>query len=204
MPNLAYNRDIPDGPNNPSTDQPNMKTNTNNTDTIIAVDHYSFNDNRGGTHKQVSLTNEAAPGIPALSSAVLFANLAADGFSWPFWQNAASGLLGFQIMGSNQPTAAGYAFLPGGLYIQWGPNGAVTGGSFGGGTANGTVTFPKVFPTACFMVIATPFWTTTPPSTTGAGTVTVDSAALLPGSFSWKFNTTSGAYKGFYWIAIGN
>lgn len=53
---VAYNRDIPDTPNNPSVDQPKMKTNTNSIDDIIAVDHISFNATNGGTHKQNSYT----------------------------------------------------------------------------------------------------------------------------------------------------
>jgi hypothetical protein len=50
MPNFVYNRDIPDAPNNPSDDQPDMKDNTNSTDDLIDEDHYSFNDNNGGLH----------------------------------------------------------------------------------------------------------------------------------------------------------
>lgn len=55
MTNYTYKRDIPDGPNNPSVDQPNMKINTNSIDSIIAEDHYSFGVNDGGLHKQVRM-----------------------------------------------------------------------------------------------------------------------------------------------------
>jgi len=51
---VAYNNDIPDQPNNPSVDAPKMKINTNAVDTILAVDHISFNANNGGTHKQIT------------------------------------------------------------------------------------------------------------------------------------------------------
>jgi hypothetical protein len=53
--NLDYTRDIPDGPHNPSADQGPMQTNTNSTDTILTVDHFSFNDNNGGLHQQVRM-----------------------------------------------------------------------------------------------------------------------------------------------------
>ncbi len=42
MPSFNYFRDIPNGPNDPSDDQPLMQINTNSTDDIFAVDHYSF------------------------------------------------------------------------------------------------------------------------------------------------------------------
>src|SRR5258708_30758417 len=51
---VAYTRDIPDAPNNPSGDQSKMKINTNSIDTLLQVDHISFNANNGGTHLQNS------------------------------------------------------------------------------------------------------------------------------------------------------
>lgn len=58
---FTYNRDIPDAPNNPSNDQPKMKTNTNSTDDLIAVDHVSFNDTPGGTHLQSTYSSKNTP-----------------------------------------------------------------------------------------------------------------------------------------------
>jgi hypothetical protein len=61
MPLFTYNRDIPDAPNNPSQDQPDMKTNTNSIDDIWKVDHYSFTEqdpqgrNSGGSHEKVQM-----------------------------------------------------------------------------------------------------------------------------------------------------
>ena len=54
MGTIPYNLDIPDGPNNPSQDQPKMKTNTDSINTIIGVDHYSFGStgSNDGWHKQ--------------------------------------------------------------------------------------------------------------------------------------------------------
>ncbi len=63
MPLFTYERDIPDAPNNPSADQPDMKINTNSIDSLIGVDHYSFNQNLGGLHKQ-SVYQERTP-IPS-------------------------------------------------------------------------------------------------------------------------------------------
>src|ERR1017187_2807970 len=55
---ITYNRNIPDGPNNPSTDQPNMKTNTNSIDDIIAVDHQSFSGQNAGYHTVIHETSQ--------------------------------------------------------------------------------------------------------------------------------------------------
>ncbi len=135
MTNFTYNPDIPDGPNNPSDDQPKMKINTNSTAGIINVDHIGFGQNNGGTHRQVTLTNEPAPGLGG-GNGVLFAN-DANSNSWPFWQNS---LQSFQIIGSNSANLpefatnthylsnggtnpgvnGGWTYLPGGMLIQWG------------------------------------------------------------------------------------
>jgi hypothetical protein len=200
--NLTYNTGVPNPPNRPSADVPLMQINTNNIPTLIGVDHFQFQNNFGGYHQQVHLVNESAPGI-GTASGVLYANLATSQ-SWPFWQNA---LGSFQLMGQNSAATNGYVTIPGGIILQWGSNTAVTEGSFAGGTANGTVTFATAniaFPTNCFNVISIPFWTSTPPSSTGTGTATPDTSTLTRTAFNWKFNSNSSAYTGFFWIAIGN
>ena len=58
---IKYNRNIPNPPNNPSQDVPLMKVNTNAIDTILAIDHVSFNSQDGGTHKQVTFSSENTP-----------------------------------------------------------------------------------------------------------------------------------------------
>src|ERR1041385_3031271 len=66
---FTYNRDIPDGPNNPSVDQPKMKTNTNSTDDLIAVDHVSFNLSSGGYHTVIHQTLQGSDpaAIPSIN-----------------------------------------------------------------------------------------------------------------------------------------
>lgn len=69
---VTYNLNIPNPPDNPSLDVPLMKTNTNAVDTILAVDHVSFNTANGGTHKQVTFISENAPGLPVDPSSTLY------------------------------------------------------------------------------------------------------------------------------------
>jgi len=61
---VAYNRDIPDAPNNPSTDQPKMKQNTNAIDDLISVDHLTFQATNFGKHKQTSFEGFSAGTVP--------------------------------------------------------------------------------------------------------------------------------------------
>lgn len=77
---VTYNLDIPDGPNNPSNDQPKMKTNTNAIQTLISVDHVGFNTNGsppngvGGHHLQVSFDGKNVPGAQTDPQSVLYTN----------------------------------------------------------------------------------------------------------------------------------
>ncbi len=53
MPNFTYSINVPAASHNPSADQPIMQTNTNSIDSIITIDHFGFNDNQGGWHKNI-------------------------------------------------------------------------------------------------------------------------------------------------------
>lgn len=50
---FTYTNDIPATANNPSADQPPMKTNTNSNSAIWNVDHYGMNNNFGGYHNVI-------------------------------------------------------------------------------------------------------------------------------------------------------
>lgn len=187
MPFFTYNRDVPDAPNNPSVDQPDMKTNTNNTDDLIFVDHFSFNVNTGGTHKKVTLTDAAAPAIPAGTSAIFHSNTVA-GLSWPFWKNSAGD---FQMMGVNSPTTNGYVFLPAGIIIQWG---SITGAPIANGAA---VAFPTSF-TNIFSVTLGPVSNSTNDKTINITTGSVNVAGFT------VITSGSSSFTKLYWMAIGN
>lgn len=60
---FIFNTTIPAANNNPSFDQPDMLTNNQSTDGILAVDHVSFNTNNGGNHLQVHLTQYQNPAV---------------------------------------------------------------------------------------------------------------------------------------------
>ena len=94
MPSFVYTQNIPTGPHNPSTDQPNMATNTNSTLGIINVDHYTFGSagNFDGYHQQVTFPANGTAGTPmGLASTVYSAPGTADNSkSQLYYKNALS------------------------------------------------------------------------------------------------------------------
>ena len=185
MPVIGYNLNIPAANNNPSQDQPKMQTNTNAINTLLSLDHFTFSDNSAGRHKQVTLTNEAAPGFTG-GNAVLYANLA-TGQSWPFWQNS---LGSFQMLGQQSIGSNGYISL-GGIIFQWGSTTAVASSS------GNSIAFPLTFPTAVFSVQAT--------------VVTNDNStirfSILGNATTAGFTTTqtnTSHFTRLYWFAVGN
>jgi hypothetical protein len=191
---FTYTQNVPNPPNLPSADVGNMQTNTNSIFSIWNVDHETFGSagSIDGRHKQVSLINEAAPGVPANIGGVLFANNPAPtNISWPFWQNAS----GTTQLISGIPSAAnpGYSFLPGGLIIQWGTKTPLVNQTL---TA---VTFPIAFPNNCFVVLVTEKRTASP---NNVDQLYVNAKSTT--TFSYYATTTGTGFASFDWIAIGN
>lgn len=203
----TYNLNLPNPPDDPANDVSGMQTNTNSISGLLLQDHFGFNDNAGGNHKQVHLKNEAAPGgLGANADGVFYANLA-SGQSWPFWQNA---LGSFQLAGQNLFTTNGYVLLPAGLILQWGiVNGTHGGNSHFNGGDGGTVTFSSAniaFPNNCFGVLTNLLYNTnTGSAPSSAGSVNVDLFTLSKLKFDWNIaigSTTQ--YVRFFWLAVGN
>jgi hypothetical protein len=198
--NFTYTTGIPNPPNNPSTDAPNMQTNTNSINSLISIDHVGFNTNGSGIHKQVTLSNQAAPGLGD-GTGVLYANLI-NANSWPVWQNAAGTTPLISIL--TAASANGYCSLVGGVILQWGTV------SFSGGNDHetGTVSFATSninFPSSCFVVIPQ-LQVASSSETVASNTIAIRSKSST--QFIWVFNSSSSSgstrYPGFYWIAIGN
>ena len=198
---FTYTQNIPNPPNLPSQDVKNMQTNTNSIFSIINVDHESFGSalNIDGRHKQVSLINQTAPGVPGNIGGVIFANNPA-GTSQPFWQNAASTTQLFGFSSTTAPVAAnpGLTYLPGGLIMifssQTIDNNAQTIRD------NSPFLFPLGgFPTNCFTVLFN-----AEKSSTGAEGLWIKSGTLSNTGFTIKTSASSGQLSPFYYVAIGN
>ena len=184
---FEYNNDIPAATNNPSVDQPDMQENTNAIDNLLDVDHISFNENEGGTHRQVRMKNQSAPGLLG-TNGVLYADnpVAIDSNSWPFWQNSSGSEL---ILGPSQNASPGYIYI-GALLFQW--------GKVASPGTTGTVTFPTAFKAA-----TVPFTIQLQlQRNSDSQTVNVDSA-VPPTNTQFKFRNSSGGSDALYWFAIG-
>ena len=185
MPNYTYTRDIPNGPNNPSADQPIMQTNANSTDSILDIDLYGFNDNNGGFHQKSTYVVQGSDPVP----------LNTDGAQGIVYTKTVSGIAELFInrFGSATPiqltkgaisaSASGYTFLPGGIIIQWGTASASSGGS--------TNNFPLAFPTSAWAVVPTEIGN-------DRLSISVDSLGLS------SFKAYCSVARNIYYIAIGN
>lgn len=123
--------------------------------------------------------SSAAAGILALA-------LAADVLAGT---DAAKGVTPASLVSSLLATN-GYIKLPGGLIIQWGITGNVTGG---GGTA--TITYPTPFVASTYAVVLTPLVAGTSPGAQSSVSSTTNTQFSMQNG-----QNTTGA---FYWAAIG-
>jgi len=150
--NVTYIRDIPDGPNNPSVDQPKMQINTNAIDQIIAVDHVSFNTNGGGWHNQVTFAATNVPAIPltGVSPPVLFTKDVIGAVSTLpelFYYSGLTANTSDQYLSGTTLGSEGSTFLFAGIIVKWKKVSATDTGN--------PITFAKPFPNQCFGVVAT-------------------------------------------------
>lgn len=198
MATFTYNRDIPDGPHDPSNDWSLMQTNTNSTDDIIDVDHFSFGEANGGKHKVIHSPVPqgvgTSPGTGALEWAYYTKTLV-GGAVETFWQrpNTAPNGSDIQMTVNLSPTAAlnGNTFIAGGIIIQWGSFTATSISTF-------AVTFPTAFPNNCFNVQCT--YQVNDGSTIRNG---VESGTVTTAGFTW-IGTSSSSLIRVNWFAIGN
>lgn len=194
MPSLTYTLNIPNPPNSPSVDVPNMQTNTNSINTIWTEDHFTFSDANPGLHKQVQISSALGTIPPGLQGGfeTLYAKAVAGNGELFFTR----GNTGIEIQmtgpGAPSPVANGYTFLPGGILIQW--------GTTAGNVSNGaTINFNTPFPNACFVAIPSIV------SSTTTNLRSTYSASSSPSSFVVTIITVNGPSNAtISWIAIGN
>lgn len=210
MPLFAYNRNIPDGPNNPSADQPLMQINTNSTDDLIDVDHYSFDEANGGLHRQVQMPVLGSIPVGLIPSSGTIYTKTSTGSQLFYspdntgneYQLTRANTTNFTSFSTNNaygtPPATftqqgGWTFLPGGMLLQYGFYGKT--GALG---TSGQVQFPIAFTNA-------PYSLTLVLIRSGAGSspVVVLDNGTIPTTTTFNFVSSSGGSDGIYWTAIG-
>lgn len=208
MPLFAYNRDIPDGPNNPSQDQPLMKTNTNSIDDLIDTDHFSFDEANGGYHRSIHQPQGSDPAAVATVNQVYSKSYTPDTTGGTadtqLFTRTGGGTIS-QLTGFNTTDSDnGYQWI-GGVLIQWGRIDETTSS----GTTVGTVTFKDrtagmiPFPNDCFTVITCPV-SSSSSDPSSQMSIAIKRTTLTKLGFTYVEVTNSSAYRGFRWVAIGN
>lgn len=189
---FTYNDSVPNPPNSPSVDAPKMQTNTNSIRSWVNVDHVDFSGPNAGTHKQVTLTPEAAPTLPTGTGAI-YSYADGSGVVWPAWLNSL-GQTTAMMSTISKPSSNGYTSLNGQIIVQWGNTTA-------SGTGSRNVLFATSnidFPNNCFIVLAQ---MNALPSAAFAWGVTNTSKT---GFTLRTVNSTIPSGTPFFWFAIGN
>lgn len=221
MPSFGYNLNIPNGPDDPSDDQPLMQTNTNSINSIINVDHYTFGSS-GSNDGYHSIIHQPNQGIFPGNIATPITGMT-QLYSLQYTPPVSSGgVSGIQLFLTNSATSGagggtiqmtGTALLSdgwgwsAGILFQWG---FVT---FPGGSTpfSGTVSFINRnltktinFPNSCFSITTT-LKTLSTSDNTNSNTISINN--LSSSGFNWLFNSSKGSpatiYPGFYWMAVG-
>lgn len=212
MPLFTYTAPLPVSGNNPSVDQPNMTTNNASVNSIIGVDHYSFNVSNGGLHKQSTYPVQSIPSTSA-GQAAIYSNTAGQS---QLFGTTDAGANAYQLSrfidaqftkfgtftASGTVTAgytqsAGWTFLPGGLMLQYAQVTRVAGIS----PSDIVVTYPVPFTTSQVIVSITPI--SKPSGSIDNNTASIRSGSVDQNGFTCKFQTSSADYRGFTWTAIG-
>lgn len=118
MSSFVYNRDIPNAPNDPSVDQPNMKINNNSIEDWSAVDHVGYNTSGGGRHLQVTFNSNNVPGVFPVSPPILFTNLQNSIPQLFFFSGDAAHSSNQYVIGGSD-NSSGSVLLMGGIIVKW-------------------------------------------------------------------------------------
>jgi len=137
-----------------SVSQPKIRTNFLDINTLVSVDHVTFDAAGAGKHARVTLPEQAAdPDSILANQATIFAKESAvTGNTGLFWQKEGTGVVAgatVEMTAFNLAVNTGYSYLPSGIIIQWG-KGTATGG--GVGAVN---IFNLTFPNAVLSVVIT-------------------------------------------------
>jgi len=192
MPTFDYNLNIPNGPNNPSADQPLMQTNTNSIDSIIGVDHYTFESASGndGFHQKVTLPSASIP-TSAAGQVVLFGGTLPSGTSAVFYSHDNSGTGPFNITNIDPVVSPnGYSSLIGNMLIQW--------GQVNNPGTSGNVVFPQAF-----LAANPPFTIQLTLQRSSAGQIATVDNTSPPTNVGFSYLTSSTGSNVLYWLVIG-
>lgn len=182
MPSFTFYENIPQATDVISQSQPQLLQNFSSIDSILDVDHYTFESAGGddGFHRKVTFPLIGSSVLPVGAVGIVNTQTA-NSKSELFYLNSTENI---QITNSGLVKSSGEGMLPGGLLIKC-----------GSGTGNTPVTYVTSFPTTVLSITITAF----------ANARTWDVASLVPGSGVTGFvpQPSSGGGGVFFWMAIG-
>lgn len=211
---LDYIQNVPNPPDVPSNDVPDMKINTNSIYTWAAIDHHGYEDNLGGYHKVIrqDVQGSTPANIPNINQIFVKSYLPPfSGATADTQLYALTGNGGLSQLTGNDAETDGWQWI-GGVLLQWGnvlgthgTNKTFTNGDSGSVTFldRGPTSKGIPFPNACFVVIANGVYNSNIATPNGAAGIGIDSYTLTKTSFDWTFYSNSSSYTQFSWIAIG-
>jgi hypothetical protein len=188
---VGYTLGIPDGPHNPSADQPLMQMNNDAINTLIGIDHIAFNANLGGYHNDIHFVTQAMDPVKIGGIGQLYTKTISSDVGLFF--ESGNGVV-TQLTGgiAPNPVANGYTILPGGVIFQWG---SITGSPIANGQV---VTFPLPYPTAVFSITFGP-----QSNSTNDKTISITTGSVGLSGFTVSCSGTS-LFQRLYWMALGN
>lgn len=144
---MSYNADIPQANDDPSQSQGQILSNFQTLNTFLSVNHVPLNDGDQGKHKFIEFPEQSSDPATAPDEATLYAKeYDVDGMgtlvSTLFFRNENNGTI-TTFGGPSSLAIPGYAYLPGGILMQWNRVSASSGSN---------VTFPIAFGNPAFYV----------------------------------------------------
>jgi hypothetical protein len=197
MPDFAYTNGIPAASHNPSADQPIMQINNNSINSILGIDHFSFNNANGGWHQQSTYVNGTDPTTVG-GQLALYSKSDGAGKSLLFSIRDGNAATVTQLNSTlvNAPSTGfnGFSWLPGGLLIQWGAF------PMSNSVLPQTISFNTPFSTTNIF-FPLPIVVATGQVSGSPADKSVETLALSNASF--EASQFTGIARTIYWVAIG-
>ena len=200
---MTYTTAIPVSGDSLGGTRDRIRTNFQEIDSVVGVNHVAFNASGEGKHKFLQMPEQAAAPTTAANEGGFYAKVGttpaesnlffrgeSDGFEYQLTKAIAASTARFANTTNYSGTLnGGWTFLPGGMIMQYGRK--TSPGS------SGSITFPITFPSgnAPFSIVVTN-------ERTSARSANIDSAGISSTGFSY-FLETSGSVA-INWVAIGN
>lgn len=189
MPNFAYNRGLPNGPDNPSNDQPGMQINTNSSEDIWDVDHFGFNDNQGGYHDIIHQPPVLVDPTPIAGIQQIYVKNSTVNTVTDTQLFSITGLGVISQLTGSSSTTNGYQRI-GGVTIQW--------GTVANPGSSGSVSFSA--PTFFFNNIFNIQLTLNRPASGNA----ISAWVTEFNTAGFQYASNFGSSTNLFWVAIGN